>query len=641
MSKLSCETFKIGDLCVKISNLRNAVDVSFEHDPIVHTGPNTASVSFNGNLIDGGYTYGYTYGYTSNVDIAIAGFRFYIQNGYLKALKKEVSATHRLSFDSARTVIPREYFCHPASVWESVCDPTARFAIQKAISDLADSQGIVIPKKFLGNATVYAKKGEYPFAALDWLAYPLVREIDSTVLCKNLLPETRSLISPKFEPMNFKQLVEHYYGTSTPKMLEELWKNITTGGDVSVRHFANDAFKMAYKQHDLDYRNGAAWVIEEHTDRIFSLGDRKLQAFWFSFGPSIFQVLGFDYFYQSVKLFNAQNMREQYRHEYVFNTSNQVFKPQLKILSKHLSPKRVLSLLFPTGTRCDFIVLRDTAQMLLDYEDITSIPKTLKHLYPNGLTVDFKFKNLKELHDKLSIQYTIIKTEATRREIPVHMFYETLDGRNKNGLKLVVPRNTTQLALWGKLLNICVASYGDNAASGNTLLLGVEENHRIKYCIEFRSVVVVSLRGAPFSFAEQPSKAEADCTLDPEVVREPLPMLIAKVGENMKDVQELKRSSFSISLVQFKGERNSGPSVEDLDAVDDLLEGWLDENFGFLQGIEGIWDYRNINIDMRAFNNAMVNAHVPVPGNLIYAGADNARYQMAINNIDFHIDLQQ
>ncbi|CAM6004842.1 unnamed protein product [Sphagnum balticum] len=213
--------------------------------------------------------------------------------------------------------------------------------IQEEIVLFAAQRGIKVPREFWCDGEIYnGLQAGYYFAALDWLAYPLVREISSPALCRNLTHADRNAIAPVFNPLNFKQLVEHYYGTSTSKLLEEIWKVIAVGGEYKRTKFPDPATAIG-KFADIKRSRGVeGWAM--------------------SYAGSPSKALVDDF----------------------------------SCLLKSVSPKKLLSALFSDTIKgCpDLHSLKDTANMLREYDSYERIPKTLRLQYPTGLVVDFKFK---------------------------------------------------------------------------------------------------------------------------------------------------------------------------------------------------------------------------------------------------------
>lgn len=672
MSISSCR-LDCGSFYADINRRKYAIDIDFINNPNYQqytAGTTTNSITVSdgtGYLHQGNIGAALINPFASTVNansqFQCLGFRLFFHKGYLKCVKKEIAmynyvVTSGTSVNLSHPTIPkkmvRQSFYHPYVIWESIKDPEHRRAIQEEVCELARKFGIKIPKHFYKDGELYdGLNRSYYFAALDWLSYPLIREIDSPTLARNTIHIDRDLIAPKFEAMNFKQLVEHYYGTSTSKMLNEIFKVITLGGDYRKHTFPDPATvngNIDIKKEFIS-RQEPNTVLRTMENEVWTMGDRHIQTLVFTLGPAILKSMGFDYFYQAIGKF-ADLKRSRGVEGQAMNYAGSPSKAlvdDFSCLLKSVSPKKLLSALFSDTIKgCpDLHSLKDTANMLREYDSYERIPKTLRLQYPTGLVVDFKFKTLKELHDKISTQYTIIKTEASRKEIPVAEVYMKLDGMERNGLRLVVPTNTAQLGQWGKSLNICIASYGDSAARGSTLLLGVEKEEGIKYCIEFDELSIRRTKPLENHAAFITSENIIPKLLDANIVEETYPLLIERhAGVTPSDTKPEDEIYYMPSMVQFRGQRNGDPSKEDRADVENMLAQWVRDNREFLSSIKGIFDLKKnqwygnnqynaapLNEDMivNAVNHAAMNVQANMGDQIIMNPRAYADLQRALN----------
>jgi hypothetical protein len=68
---------------------------------------------------------------------------------------------------------------------------------------------------------------------------------------------------------------------------------------------------------------------------------------------------------------------------------------------------------------------------------------------------------------------------------------QALDHTDLEGLRLVLPRTTYELTVWGQLMGNCLGSFGTAAAAGLSWLIGAETGERLAYCLELSSNRVV------------------------------------------------------------------------------------------------------------------------------------------------------
>lgn len=533
MSILSSERFLGSNICIDIVENDDSVCISFfpalpqghSYQTSITNTNNYVFPNANVNANMGDYI---RINGTDSVTISnnisahtLVGFRYFMRDGYLECVKKEIpQLCIVLSTGSLESIAQhiQESACNTHAVVAAIQDRNLLDHIQDKVIKLAAKHGIFVPLHFYGNSDAaanyetrhasttavnltYVTSGyELAYHAIDWLSYPLIREIDHPYVSKNLSYYHREIICPNFCKMNFKQLVEYHYGNSTGKMLEEIWKVLV------VNH--------------------------------------RLQEIVFTLGPAVYKTMGYDYLYQFL---STSVIFEANKDRFVSDTS--ILINQINFLLKFLTPKKVISIMnrLSAVTVHDLV---DTVQMITEFDSVEKIPNTLKSQFPNGLIIDFKFQELKELHDKISTQYTIIKAESAKKDIPVHELYMKLHAKELRGLKLIVPTSTAPLSIWGKTLNICIASYGDKAAKGETLLLGVEKEGQVKYCIEFGV-----------------SMAEVAATL-PDM----------ELKEFVNPMDQSSETYYTPRIVQFRGERNGNPTEEDKDAVHTILSQWAKDN---------------------------------------------------------------
>lgn len=561
MSILSSERFYGNNICIDVTETYEHVDISFF--PAISGSSITAGTRVTINDTEGNYYYAnnnlgaITYTTTSSYSSShtCVGFRFVMAGQYLKCLKKELShavLANSTSFVNA-SLNTQTTPCHLNEAFDCIKDKNVvLYAIEKILA-LANRYKVIVPWEFQDKtpyATVNGIIRELSYVAIDWLAYPLVREMNSVSFCKNLSYYDRTLIAPNCNHYNFKQLVEYYCGHSTSKMLEEIWKALTFGEEVQCYPIAS--FASVAIGDPLEIAPSIVPSMSYH------VGTKRLQTLAFTLAPAVFKVMGFDYLYQLLPQIPKggttgaiEGQPVNYHYE---------LEPNIRTLNNILGPKKLMGILIEICDISKIHDLRDAVRMIEEYSTVDKIPQSLRNEFPSGLVIDFKFKNLKEMHDKISTQYTIIKAEADKKEIPVHPFYAQLDGREEKGLKLIVPRNTTFLSIWGKALNICIASYGDIAARGDTLLLGVEKEGAIKYCIEFECKIV------PSAFSQIDS------------VLLPLPRLEPKQAQASLDTSEEDSTYLDTLIRQFRAERNGNPDAQDKEIVIHMLHMWADEN---------------------------------------------------------------
>ena len=120
-------------------------------------------------------------------------------------------------------------------------------------------------------------------------------------------------------------------------------------------------------------------------------------------------------------------------------------------------------------------LLKDTYDQLTAYPP-DKVPPKIKDKYPAGLQLPERWETIKDLHDKVSRDYNIIKAEVNNRDIEFDEYISLLDGTTVLDTELVLPKNTSQLVEWGRKLNNCIASYGDKVIRGDTYVFALYKN---------------------------------------------------------------------------------------------------------------------------------------------------------------------
>jgi len=95
------------------------------------------------------------------------------------------------------------------------------------------------------------------------------------------------------------------------------------------------------------------------------------------------------------------------------------------------------------------------------------------------------FKNIKDLHDKVTIQYKRLQTEDY--EFEPNKKLEGIDNLKVGNETIIVPKTKYELLEWGQKLNNCIASYHDSFNKKRTIILGIKDGNDIKYNIEIQS----------------------------------------------------------------------------------------------------------------------------------------------------------
>jgi len=96
-----------------------------------------------------------------------------------------------------------------------------------------------------------------------------------------------------------------------------------------------------------------------------------------------------------------------------------------------------------------------------------------KAKFPNGLELNFKWKTLQELHDKLSITATKIQALEDVNLLPWPEELRKLHGARCGDVKILLPRTTASIVKYGQRQNHCVASRANGMRDGRYVIASV------------------------------------------------------------------------------------------------------------------------------------------------------------------------
>lgn len=124
----------------------------------------------------------------------------------------------------------------------------------------------------------------------------------------------------------------------------------------------------------------------------------------------------------------------------------------------------------------------DMNRMYREFSDVSKL-KTDKarERFPDGIKLRRSWKTLKELHDDISRQYTKIKVFESRKHIRWDVKLKDLHGSKVDNLRILLPRTTTKIAMWGMDQAHCVASHADGMARGECAIFGVYKDRKLTY----------------------------------------------------------------------------------------------------------------------------------------------------------------
>ncbi len=154
---------------------------------------------------------------------------------------------------------------------------------------------------------------------------------------------------------------------------------------------------------------------------------------------------------------------------------------------------RKLLEIFPVETRMkllkDLVTFtfnaKDTYTQYNKYKDWTNFTEKAKRKGLVPIKIPSRWKNIKELHDNISRQFRDIEAAVNNKDIEYDPeILEILDNVQVGNLIIQIPKESAELAKWGKAMGNCVACSGSRAASGDCIILGIFKDGTITHNVE-------------------------------------------------------------------------------------------------------------------------------------------------------------
>ena len=342
----------------------------------------------------------------------------------------------------------------------------------------------------LGMKVSYLKKpagGYNMINALNHLSSPLLVQTQNSDVspCDPL-----GIMNPEDVPIlrrkNFREAIKKVYGKDNPALMKILYKFLE---------------RFAYKppvpvENNLVWGTGTGSTYTVPGNGIYQITGTVVASSSNGYGygnntPPITMDIGAFY---CIKV--AEDLFEtlDYQMKYVefFLLKNSIYSPYYGVRSSH-----GLNLPFINQVMCGFPDIKkfrlltesdnqpydapwfnlnligDTRNQYDNYKNADSIPKILKDKFPNGLEIPEKWETIKELHDKISVNFRTIKAEAEAKDVPFNEEWLDFEGVQILDTILVLAKRTNQLVEWGQKLNNCIASYSDRAVDKKVVLFAL------------------------------------------------------------------------------------------------------------------------------------------------------------------------
>lgn len=355
-----------------------------------------------------------------------------------------------------------------------------------------------------------------------YFQYPIFREIADTIG----IMETMSLqgswyhFEDHHRGLNFKDVVEKYFGKTTDKLLSTVWNNLL-----------------------VEWKNVNETLIPPTTTYSCSL---FIQAF--VSGPQILRHLGWDYLYHFL-----ENPNKCYSHDHGRPDDDKI----VERLLNHFSPRKIVKIL----SHNDMGTINDLAHMVNEFQNKT-MPEEVTEFFPNGLEIPKNWKDTKELHDKIAKSHRKIKALMQKVNFKYHPLTLALDGKTCKNYKLIIPKSSLELVEWGEKLHNCIASYQDRVTRGETIVAGVEVDGEIKYALQFEYISDWSSDGMVCVPCFQKNVDEK--------------LLLQAKYEDIRNGNLIP--TIKGMYVQFRKDRNIDVPQDEREPVDTIISEWYFEN---------------------------------------------------------------
>jgi hypothetical protein len=318
-----------------------------------------------------------------------------------------------------------------------------------------------------------------PEELIFYAYYPLIREPDSIVLVTESLSryldgnlEFKSH-GELGDQLSFKELVGIYSGgRSGSRLLSAAGKRLIK--EQKFREIIFDDPKM-----HAEFRQ----VFDENADKRILIEDTKRDVD--GNGKELNVVLLYNYQSLNQRVFReVKALNEIFSLDYAVKLlenedKNFDFEVHTVEFLKQFGEKTRYDMALEQGFN-----LTDASNQWYKYRKPDSIPETLRSEFPEGLSIPRSWKDLKELHDKISRDYLKIKAEAERLPINYSEEERKILQVKAGDMDIRLATDTSDLVIWGGTMKNCIASYSDKAVQKSSYLLGVYRDDTLLYNME-------------------------------------------------------------------------------------------------------------------------------------------------------------
>lgn len=346
-------------------------------------------------------------------------------------------------------------------------------ALQSCIEKLASSNGIIIGD----NINFFNDK-------FILYMFPLLRSLtnSSTNFYKILedirvveLESTSSNYALSFDLLkqnNLNDAVKYYIGTSSKEITKWIASRLIRKTDL-VKSLSPQLLEILTNQSGRIFQSISDGVVESNVKILTCYEDVILDLFMYV--KYIMEIFSNNVDHVQTFLKTQESANNDYKTD----------KRVADFLKNNFSAKKIFNIL---QAKENYIgLIQDTLNQFTEYKNATSIPNKLKTQFPNGLELPKNWKTLRELHDKVSVDYNKIKAADNNKTIEYSETEFQLHGMVQDNIEFVLPSEGATLVEWGKDQEHCVASYADRAAQKACIILGVKLDGDHQYTLEIRT----------------------------------------------------------------------------------------------------------------------------------------------------------
>lgn len=302
---------------------------------------------------------------------------------------------------------------------------------------------------------------------LHWLTLPLFRFIDKPLT--NYIPELIDksyYLCGSLDDISFKT-----FGVSTPKLRKILAENIFKQDFIATDRYVDlEGLTIATIEEGirLGYRGSRALITEK-------LEGCNFKDNYLAFAKTLTECFGVD------KAYNILIKNNKEYADVPFDSYSDVYKSFIQKMGYKYALKMFSDIYAPSA-------FYDTAWMWEKYRE-GKIPQKLLDKGYQPIEIPKKCKNFHELHDKIMAKHSILKAVDEYKilqyyKIKKHKVLKILDKQQYNDMKIIFPKDTKDLVLWGKEMSNCISGYFDRVQRDETMVFSLEKDGKMLYNVE-------------------------------------------------------------------------------------------------------------------------------------------------------------